>query len=114
MKNRRGFTLIELLVVIAIIAILAALIFPAVAGKSASKDTPATTITVTKLEAVGDGSDREYLCKCQVNGKPTAYAVADLQTYGALEEGKSYVVKLNSPWGNNETIAEVVRQTTPY
>ena len=57
MKTKRGFTLIELLVVIAIIAILAALLFPVLAGQNKRRmPSPAPAIC-----ANGDSRSTMYL-----------------------------------------------------
>ncbi len=108
MKSRKGFTLIELLVVIGIIAILAALIFPAVGAALKQRD---KTAALNNMRQIGAGF---LLYAGDNNGTLPSRAVAtdkwprliathlkDVRVYAYSGDTQSYLETDSDPLSND-------------
>lgn len=96
-QSRCGFTLIELLVVIGIIAILAALLLPALAaarfkGQQASCLNNVKQLTITALMYYDDYDGNTISYDSQLNGQRATWMGALISYYASINSGKPNAV----------------------
>jgi prepilin-type N-terminal cleavage/methylation domain-containing protein/prepilin-type processing-associated H-X9-DG protein len=102
--NRTGFTLIELLIVIAIIAILAALLFPAIKSVMGTRD---ETVALSNMRQVGASfslyaNDNAYNLPSRVSSGdkwPTLLAkyLSDVKVYASSYDLKNWIARGLTP-----------------
>ena len=107
-RRRRAFTLVELLVVIAIIAILAAMLLPAL---NSAKLRAQVTTAKTEMAQLKSAIERYY---SQYNRYPVPKDTADAMGTGDITYGGAYLVTLPGAGRNNDEVMAIIMDETAY